>query len=536
MWCDSTGKEVIKEKDCAATGLHCFMGECAETVCTPSEKFCVDDTNVGVCDVAGAQYEVAPCPGQHFCAEGTCQPWVCVPNQPTCAGDVAQVCDSAGSGYLAQVDCSAKKQVCVDGSCEALYCAPNAVYCLDASTAAVCAADGLSSTPQSCPSQHSCQDGQCKPWVCSPSAPVCDGTVATTCDSLGLSLLADGIDCALAGKFCIDGQCSACQPDCADKLCNDDDGCGNTCGLKSCPDLPGYTLSCNPQHHCEYANQDPTGWKKWDVWIYIPPGSLMMGSPEEETDTTTNCETPIHLVTFAKGFFIGKFEIVVEHYHACFQAAPDKCTTVPAVKHSSGWTEWGVNYWEELVDPKSGKTTHFVRLDHPQNALIWQQAVDFCAWVASGGRLASDAEWEYAASGPVHRKYPWGDTPAPNCDLAVYDDDEKPGMPWGCLPCPTPGCSGSSPVGSRPLGAAWSGALDMAGNVHEWVQDAGKCSYEGAPSNGTPRTIEGFPDAPLRNGSFTCHAGSMRTSRRSSGVDKKTENLQFGARCVRPLP
>jgi len=98
----------------------------------------------------------------------------------------------------------------------------------------------------------------------------------------------------------------------------------------------------------------------------------------------------------------------------------------------------------------------------PINCITWFEAFAFCAW--DGGRLATEAEWEYAATGGSEmRAYPWGSTvPKANADLAVYGCYYNSSSPASC---------NMAPVGSVPAGNARWGHADLAGNMWEWVLD-----------------------------------------------------------------
>jgi formylglycine-generating enzyme required for sulfatase activity len=110
--------------------------------------------------------------------------------------------------------------------------------------------------------------------------------------------------------------------------------------------------------------------------------------------------------------------------------------------------------------------------DQPVVRVDWDQAQAFCEWV--GGRLPTEAEWEYAArSGGKEKKHPWGDE-EPTCEWAVWGQGGK-----GC------GRNATWPVCSKPAGNTEQGLCDMAGNVWEWVQDWYHGSYHGAPSDGS---------------------------------------------------
>ena len=316
-----------------------------------------------------------------------------------------------------------------------------------------------------------------------------------------------------AGDVCFDRHC------CTPVTCEDvgrysgtyDDGCGVTveCTVECCPDHPlGWPASCNARSHCEYA---PEGGDEHRAEIYVPPGAFMMGGPEGEGGPDD--ERPVHQVDIGYGFFIGKYEITVALYGSCNAGG----CTAPDV------TEW--------PGPNGLNTSGNGRSDHPQNGLTWDQAGAYCAWM--GGRLPSESEWEYAASGPVHRVYPWGDAPAPSCDpdneTAVFCQSGNEAG-YGC------GQGGTWPSGSKSAGASYVGALDMAGNVSEWVQDRLHTTYEGASRPDDGGAWEANPSGTnrvVRGGSFGNSAASMQAAERSADPPSN-RNANRGARCLRP--
>ena len=168
--------------------------------------------------------------------------------------------------------------------------------------------------------------------------------------------------------------------------------------------------------------------------VYVPAGSFRMGSEDGAGD-----ERPVHEVTL-DAFWIDRTEVTNAQYAACVTAG---ACALPADRSSYSRLSYYGN-------PKYAA--------YPVIAVSWEDARAFSEW--AGGQLPTEAQWEYAARGPESRVYPWGNA-APTCHLLNYVE-----------------CVGdTNEVGSYPDGASWVGALDMAGNVLEWVNDWYDATY-----------------------------------------------------------
>jgi len=193
--------------------------------------------------------------------------------------------------------------------------------------------------------------------------------------------------------------------------------------------------------------------------------------------------------------------------------APDLCDA-PSTANGDA-NGWGVN--SSAIDRKL----------HPQNGISWQDSVNFCTWLSPGGRLPTEAEWEYAASGPIHRKYPWGNEPEPACSNGTANFNEELGDGWGC------GLGGTVPVGTKLNGGSWCGAMDMSGNLWEWCKDTYHSSYSGAPEDGSAWVDTGTTRV-IRGGGFYSGAEKLRSASRNK-IAPVYKFAGYGARCVRPV-
>jgi formylglycine-generating enzyme required for sulfatase activity len=202
-------------------------------------------------------------------------------------------------------------------------------------------------------------------------------------------------------------------------------------------------------------SQPPPNASLYDTWtrptdgmemVYVPGGTFEMGSTAGEDD-----EQPVHEVIL-DSFWIDQTEVTNSQYARC---RADGMCSIPYLTSSARRDNYfGVSEYD----------------DYPVIFVEWGQADTYCQW--AGARLPTEAEWEYAARGPDGNKYPWGS------DLPI-DTDSLLNHNWSI--------GDTTQVGSYPDGASWVGALDMAGNVWEWVADwYDPDYYASSPSHNPP--------------------------------------------------
>ncbi len=163
--------------------------------------------------------------------------------------------------------------------------------------------------------------------------------------------------------------------------------------------------------------------------VYVPAGEFEMGSDKDWWSD----EQPAHRV-YLDEYWIDRTEVTNEQYESCVAAG--SCTE------------------PMRLDSYSRRDSYYgnrLYADYPVIYVDWNQAAAYCVW--AGGRLPTEAEWEKAARGTDGRIYPWGDTI--DKTRANYNGN----------------VGDTTSVGSYPAGASPYGALDMAGNVFEWVSD-----------------------------------------------------------------
>jgi formylglycine-generating enzyme required for sulfatase activity len=237
--------------------------------------------------------------------------------------------------------------------------------------------------------------------------------------------------------------------------------------------------------------------------VYVPAGEFTMGSSLLESFVLTNGrlfhfpdQRPQHTV-FVDGYWIDQTEITVGMFKKFVEATGYQTSAEQegwgrpwrAGPKQEEWPQTGGTDWRHPQGPRSTAQD-----EHPVVQVSWDDAMAYCAWV--GGRLPTEAEWEKAARGTDRRRYPWGN----NFDgsLLNFGDSLCPVERWRDLRW-NDGFALTSPVGSYPGGASPYGALDMAGNVWEWVYDwYDEDAYEGSrrenptgPATGSVRAQRG---------------------------------------------
>ena len=499
-----------------------------------------------------------------------------VPCEPTCLG---RECGSDGCGGTCGPPCPDGEQ-CQDGLCECTPdcngrdCGPDPVCgteCGECSDDEICNADGICECIPDCGGSECGLDPICGTLDCGACTgnDTCnsDGTCECVADcgsrECGLDPVCETEDCGSCrdNEICSsEGHCT-CIPDCDGRVCGLD-GCGDVCG-------PGCELGqgCDAVGQCRDLEYGPEGPSCADLSgtecngesccasIVLPGSTYPMGRESEVcSGCTDGCplgmicdseEQPEHPATVSR-FALDKYEVTLGRF-AAFVDAYDggwrpsvgegaNVAVETAQELAAGATGWQSAWQTELPADRAELADNITcsGLQTPQdptwgmgddadpmNCVNWYEAFVFCIW--DGGRLPTEAEWEYAAAGgDENRVYPWGNDVTIPLPAAYAGTDETPFIA----------------VGTHPVGNGRWGHADLAGSMWEWV-------FDGYRANWYATTVDGCSDCAqlssivyrvMRGGSW---AYSTPTSLRAAHRDSGAPDFHWhdhGWRCSRSAP
>lgn len=214
--------------------------------------------------------------------------------------------------------------------------------------------------------------------------------------------------------------------------------------------------------------------------VLVPIGCFMMG-----VDSVTEDASPEHQVCFDTPFWIDRYEVTQSQFR--------------------------------FFNGQANSSSQFTGPLLPRENITWYEAVNFCE--SRDAHLSSEAEWEYAARGVESWIYPWGNEFFGNRVVYILNSNNQ-----------------TANVGSRLGGISWVGALDMSGNVWEWVStiyDQERFPYPYRPTDGRENMIV-VDNRVLRGGAWNNSDINIRAVVRDGGGPYGS-NHAVGFRCARDM-
>jgi sulfatase modifying factor 1 len=296
--------------------------------------------------------------------------------------------------------------------------------------------------------------------------------------------------------------------------------------------------------------------------ILVPGGSFPMG---RDTETCSGCldgcpyqacssdEQPEHPATVSS-FYLDKYEVTVGRFRAFMDAfdagwRPSQGAGANLAVESAqglaadttGWqSAWdnelpstgyqvaaGDNSLEEHITCYSSPQTTWTNPaagneTYPMNCANWFEAFAFCVW--DGGRLPTEAEWEYAAAGGnENRVFPWRNEVTEPLPANYLETDNSPFVA----------------AGSYPAGNGRWGHSDLAGSMFEWVLDWYASDWHTTTQTGCAdcANLTGDGTRVRRGGCWVNDAVLLRAVVRSYLNASPTDHgTGVGLRCARSAP
>ncbi|HUN09647.1 MAG TPA: SUMF1/EgtB/PvdO family nonheme iron enzyme [Aggregatilineales bacterium] len=225
--------------------------------------------------------------------------------------------------------------------------------------------------------------------------------------------------------------------------------------------------------------------------VYVPAGKFLMGSTPQQVEAAfqerkkTNKDTkkewyedqmPQHEQIIWTGFWLDLTPVTNQAYARFVEAG--------GYQKADYWTSAG---WEWLQAKKVTGPEDYNNFTAPQQPRVgvnWFEAWAYARW--RGGRLPTEAEWEWAARGPENRVYPWGNNFEANRVIYKENSGGKTAVVGEAV---------------RKSGASWAGSLDLSGNVLEWCSSLYQ-PYPFDAQDGREDSLDGSNRRALRGGSW----------------------------------
>jgi serine/threonine-protein kinase len=240
--------------------------------------------------------------------------------------------------------------------------------------------------------------------------------------------------------------------------------------------------------------------KDGQKYAWIPPGSFTMGCIPNDKECGAFAK-PAHRVTISAGFWMAQTATTVAAYRAFTETTHGEMPKTP--RFNPNWS----------------------LTDHPMVEVNWDDATAYCS--RAGGRLPTEAEWEYAARGGVSDTlFPWGNDSSH--DFANFGRGTRASDEEGAVEGKDQWFY-TSPVGSFPANGFQ--LYDMIGNVAQWCSDWYSPTYYSKSPEGDPKGPETGTLKVARGGSWKSPARFTHSSYRGSRVPGE-RGMTSGFRCV----
>ena len=229
-------------------------------------------------------------------------------------------------------------------------------------------------------------------------------------------------------------------------------------------------------------------------YVWIEPGTFLMGCSPEDSDCY-DWEKPSHTVTITRGFWIGLTPVTMEAYKQFAEATGRQLSLLPGFE-DGGWA--------------NNPGARLSREINPITSVTWDEAQAYCGWM--GGRLPTEAEWEYAARG--------GNTEAryePVDEVAWYIQNR-----------------GTQTHDAPKKQVNGFGLIDMLGYLTQWVNDwYDRSYYHSSPSQDSQGPTTG-ENRTLRGGTWLINPRLVHVYDRI-GIDPNRRHGNIGFRCVEEM-